>query len=393
MVLRSTRLQHHSSRNISSNYSTQVETKVKIISTEALSPLHNASIRIIKANQSGSGAYIASPNFRVYNYSWFRDGSFIADAMSACGENESALAFHKWATRIIVDREEKIASLIRKLKQNEAISPDEHLHCRYNVDGTESVEVWTNLQLDGFGTWIWSLNEFLLRGNQLPHATFRAVESLISYLGAFWDIKSYDWWEESFGYQHVANLGSIAAGLKSCSTWESISEESKDHANSVAQSILTLIEERGLAHGRLAKWIDGDGLDASLLSLIAPFHLFSGNESIGGSTVEAVASKLGVLGTYRHKDDGYFGGGKWPLLSCFLGLAYLSQGKVEAAEEIRNWVETLANDNFELPEQLEEPLLHPETRAEWISNWGVPALPLLWSHAMYLSLDSAIRKR
>ncbi|MDP1720871.1 MAG: glycoside hydrolase family 15 protein [Candidatus Nanopelagicaceae bacterium] len=357
---------------------------------DQLLTLREASIRIIKENQADSGAYIASPNFRVYAYSWFRDGAFIAEGMSVSGENESALNFHKWATRVILDREEKVASLIRRKRQGEEIAAEEHLHCRYQTDGQESDEYWTNLQLDGFGTWIWSLDKFRSRGNFLPIATYRAVETLIGYLSTFWDIESYDWWEESFGHQHVANLGSIAAGLKACSTWEDLSTESKDVAGHSAHAILDLINEKGLVDGRLAKWINGKGLDSSLLSLIAPFNLIDGSSSVAQLTVEAVVAELGIFGTYRHKDDGYFGGGRWPLLSCFLGLSLIETGDTVKASEILDWIETLANDNHELPEQLESPLLFPEMRAEWIANWGIPAIPLLWSHAMYLSLYSAV---
>jgi GH15 family glucan-1,4-alpha-glucosidase len=365
---------------------------VKRIITETHTPLRDASIRIITANQADSGAYIASPNFRVYNYSWFRDGAFIADAMSTVGENESALSFHKWATRIIIEREEKIASLIRRGKQGEDIPIDEHLHCRYTVDGKESGEKWTNLQLDGFGTWIWSLDKFVARGNVLPLATYRAVETLIGYLEAFWQIDTYDWWEESYGHQHVANLGSIAVGLQDCSTWENISQDSRNSASNTATKIMTLIRKRGLFNGRLAKWIDGNGLDASLIALIAPFALFEEDDPIARATVDAVASALGDFGTYRHADDWYFGGGRWPLLSCFLGLAYFGLGDEEKAQRILNWVASTANADLELPEQLAERLLQPEKRAQWIQQWGEPAVPLLWSHAMYLLLDSKIRK-
>lgn len=363
---------------------------VERINIDTRSKLREASIRIIKANQADSGAYIASPNFRVYNYSWFRDGAFIAEAMSVCGETESALHFHKWATRVIIDREEKVASLIRRKRQGGEIAPEEHLHCRYQVDGKESAEYWTNLQLDGFGTWIWSLGKFRSRGNDLPLATYRAVETLIGYLSTFWEIESYDWWEESFGHQHVANLGSIAAGLKACSTWDELSSESRKVSEDCAKAILALIYEKGLVNGRLAKWINGDGLDSSLLSLIAPFKLIDGSSSIAFSTIEAVSEELGIFGTYRHKADGYFGGGRWPLLSCFLGLSLIEVGDTAKATEILDWVETLTNENLELPEQLESPLLFPEMRAEWIASWGEPALPLLWSHAMYLSLSSAL---
>lgn len=364
----------------------------KTITTDVHTPLRDASIRIIKSNQTDSGAYIASPNFRVYNYCWFRDGAFIADAMSAVGENESALKFHLWATRIILKREEKIASLIRRQMQGESISDNEHLHCRYTANGEESSEEWTNLQLDGLGTWLWSLGQFLSRGNLLPLATYRAAETLIGYLATFWDIDSYDWWEESHGHQHVASLGSIAAGLERSSKWEGVCAESRHQAEETAIKIRTLIRTRGLHNGRLAKWIDGNGLDASLISLIAPFQVFSSDDEISRATIDDVASELGVFGTYRHRDDWYFGGGKWPLLSCLLGLAYHAIGEAGKAQQILDWVTSIPNENWELPEQLHEPLLQPDRRPEWIAQWGEPALPLLWSHAMYLSLQSSLRK-
>jgi len=52
----------------------------------SLKGLYAASLRVILEGQAATGAYIASPNFPVYKYSWFRDGSFIANAMSIAGE-------------------------------------------------------------------------------------------------------------------------------------------------------------------------------------------------------------------------------------------------------------------------------------------------------------------
>jgi hypothetical protein len=38
-----------------------------------------------------------------------------------------------------------------------------------------------------------------------------------------------------------------------------------------------------------------------------------------------------------------------------------------------------------LPEQTGE-LLRPDRYRPWVEKWGEPASPLLWSHAMYLTL-------
>jgi isomaltose glucohydrolase len=89
------------------------------------------------------------------------------------------------------------------------------------------------------------------------------------------------------------------------------------------------------------------------------------------------------LGYHRHADDVYYGGGEWPVLAGFVGWARRSLGR-DAAGQLA-WIEAAANPDLTLPEQTGE-RLHPATYAEWVSRWGPPASPLLWSHAMYLTL-------
>ena len=56
---------------------------------ERVATLVDHSLTVIAGNQAASGAYPASPTFPVYRYCWFRDGAFIADAMSRAGRVES----------------------------------------------------------------------------------------------------------------------------------------------------------------------------------------------------------------------------------------------------------------------------------------------------------------
>lgn len=355
--------------------------------------LRAASIQIILKNQSESGAYIASPNFKVYNYSWFRDGAFIADAMLDSGQVQSAQLFHSWVARIIVQRKSKIHELISRNERGERIHPDEHLHCRYGTDGQDADESWTNFQLDGFGTWLWGLDRYHSAGHKLDALQCEAVTLIIEYLTTFWMEPSFDWWEESFGHQHISTLGSISIGLQSASQWQFIGEETAAKARTVSREIKNYILDNGLHDGRLAKWVDGDGLDASLIALIAPFNLFKDDPKLSMRTVMAVDISLGRLGTYRHKDDVYFGGGRWIILSAFLALAHIEVGNLIPAQEILKWITEMADEDLNLPEQIASPLLHPEFRDEWIAKWGDPALPLLWSHAMFLKLLFTIEQK
>lgn len=356
-----------------------------------LDALAEASIRIIRENQAPTGGYIASPNFAVYNYSWFRDGAFIAHAMSVANETDSAVRFHMWAAENINRRNTKISELIARHQRGEKIDPEEHLHCRYSVDGLEGEEEWTNFQLDGFGTWLWALDQFKRAGNSLAPEFLEATKNLIPYLIEFWSTPSFDWWEESFGEQHVSTLGCISAGLLSVSAWEEIPAELRKMANECGEEIRRYVLKNGVVNNHLTKWIGSSAVDGSLSALIGPLHWVE-NSEIEVGTIRAIAEELGELGTHRHRDDVYFGGGPWPLLSAFLALARVSQGDLESAQRTLNWIAGCANNDLELPEQLDSQLLHPEARDGWIEKWGVPAIPLLWSHAMFLLLKEEVDK-
>lgn len=351
--------------------------------------LVDTSIRIIGENQSSTGGYLASPNFAVYNYSWFRDGAFIAHAMSIAGEKESARAFHKWAAENINKRAEKVRTLIERSKNRLEIDPEEHLHCRYSTDGNESEEDWTNFQLDGFGTWLWSLNEFKKTGEDLSPDAIKAVTILIPYLQTFWKSPSFDWWEESFGEIHISTIGCIAAGLEAVSSWHELSPELISIADNCAAEIRRYVLTEGVKDGHLTKWVGSSEVDGSLAALIAPLNWLR-DSSIAEKTLTAISQQLGELGTHRHLKDVYFGGGPWPLLTAFLALGRASLGDRDFAEQALEWIANTADSDFQLPEQLPTDLLHPETRDEWIAKWGVPALPLLWSHAMFLILKAEV---
>jgi isomaltose glucohydrolase len=180
------------------------------------------SIDVIRANQAPSGAYLAAPTFRTYHYSWFRDGAFIADAMSRVGEVVSADAFHGWCTKVLLDRRERVERLIAKAAAGEPVLDDEHLHTRYTVDGRESDEPWENFQLDGYGTWLWALDQHRRRHDASVAPHLAAVEVAGRYLTTFWDEPSYDWWEEFGEHRHTSTLGAIFAGLGAGATWDEL---------------------------------------------------------------------------------------------------------------------------------------------------------------------------
>jgi isomaltose glucohydrolase len=290
--------------------------------------LAERSVEVILAGQSPSGAYVASPTFEPYRYSWLRDGSFIADAMSRTGEVESAERFFDWCAGVVHARAE---------------GPWD---ARYALDGSLDDSDWPHHQLDGLGLWVWAA-----RGHCERHGVDsrweRACDATVAYLRNHWCDPCVDCWEEREGV-HAATVGSIWAATK----------------DDAAREFVTRQYER-------------ERLDGSHAFLVA----------LGLAPIEHLQRIERELGYHRHADDEYYGGGSWIILAGFTGWARVTCG-LDASAQLA-WIEAQATPAGELPEQV-PPLLRPEFYEPWVAKWGPPPLPLLWSHAMYLTLRSVM---
>lgn len=352
-----------------------------------LSMLAQRSIDVILANQAPSGAYLASPTFPVYRFSWLRDGAFIADAMSRAGQVASAEAFFAWCARILVAREDRVDALIERARRGEAVAAGEHLHTRYTVDGDEADDAWWNHQLDGYGAWLWALGAHRTRHGR-PAAPFLAG-ALVSarYVDAFWAEPSYDWWEEHPDERHVSTLAAVAAGLAATAGLPGVDPAAADGFAATARSIRARIGQEADRLGYLPKWLGGDAVDASLLSVGASFGILDPADPVMLATVARIQADLvHDGGVHRYLDDTYYGGAEWLLLAGFLGLQHLASGQREAAARQLAWIADHAGPSGTMPEQVTDHVLAPDRVAEWLERWGPIADPLLWSHAMYLSL-------
>jgi isomaltose glucohydrolase len=288
--------------------------------------LRARSIDVISAGQAPSGAYSAAPTFGPYrDYCWFRDGSFTADAMSRVGKTSSAERFFDWA-----------AAIVRS-------TPAGPWDARYRLDGSrDETTWWPRDQLDGAGLWAWATRNHVAR-HGVASRWDDAVELVTASLSAHWRDSCHDWWEEREGV-HAVTLGSI---------WAGIGGEEIAHASRAACR---------------AERLDGSHAFLVVLGLADASHL------------ERTERQLRY---HRHADDEYYGGGEWPILAAFTGWARHTLG-LDASAQLE-WIEKAANHDGTLPEQVGEQL-RPEQFAPWVERWGEPASPLLWSHAMYLTL-------
>ena len=215
------------------------------------------SIDVIRAGQSPSGGYVACPNFEQYRYSWFRDGSFIADAMREAGELESADRFFDWGARVILSR------------------PTGPWDARYRLDGEPDRSEWPKLQIDGLGLFLWALRR---RGSSRWDD---AAAIVARWLGEHWDEPCVDWWEEREGV-HGTTVWCVAEGLDS--------DTLRTEAIALAEA-----EEADGSHLHIGAYELVLRVENTLVDTDIPVH--------------------------RNLRDTYYGGGQWLLLTAMLGLA------------------------------------------------------------------------
>ena len=355
----------------------------------SLAELREGSHQLIASLQAESGAYPASPTFSAYQgFSWFRDGSFIADAMSAHGDIASAERFFDWCSMVLIDRRERVEWIAVETAAGRPPSGERMLPTRFTFDGKDGADEWWDFQTDGFGTWLWAIDEHCRRHGRDPLKWRDAIGLTIQYLHASWDRPCYDWWEEFPLYRHTSTLGAVAAGFKAASTWEGAWSQV---ALEDWQASRDFLLQECVFRGHLVKWPGSDALEGSLSSLVGSFEVISADSSVGSETLMEVERRLSVGGgVHRYLGDTFYGGGQWPLLSCFLGIAHLKSGNAERAQELLAWAGAQAVDRQFLPEQVDHHLISPGMKEPWINKWGPVATPLLWSHAMVMRLGSAL---
>ena len=360
--------------------------------------IYERSRAIILDNQQPGGAYLACPTMPDYQYSWFRDGAYISYALTLDGQagdithagsmaaqTESARAFHDWCARVINDRAEGMERCIERARRGETLILADTLNARYRADGRPGPDDWPEFQLDGPGTWLWALAEYMDRTHTtpLPLAWERAIVLTARYLAALWQTPCYDCWEERGEGIHVSTLGAIYAGLKASQrlvpslVWGETLED-----------IRRYVLRRGLTPGgELAKSVGLDMVDASVIGVAVPHGLLKPNDPVMKRTIARIERELHAQqsGIHRHLEDVYYGGGVWVLLALWLAWYYLEVGDRKRAEDLIMWAENQTDDEYNLPEQVPNPILASVSHYdEWVVQRGSIAQPLLWSHAQYI---------
>lgn len=348
------------------------------------------SIESILRNQSESGAFAASVDFSQYRFSWLRDGSFCAYALDRAGEHEASARYHSWVNDAIENISEVIDAAIEQRRRGESLDPMMMPPARFALDGSLVNDGWPNFQIDGYGTWLWSLGEHLSRTgiDQLPAELCSSVARTARYLATFALSPCYDVWEENGTALHSSTLACVYGGLIA-------SARLLDDAELlvVAAEVQTKLDESAAAHGIYAKSTESDNVDASALWLLTPFSVVAPTDDRFTKTVAAIEKRLTFEGGIRrYSADVYFGSGAWPVLTASLGWHRLTVGDLEGAKACLDWIADHFDESGRLGEQYGGARRDPEHYQQWVDRWGLPAQDLTWSHAMYVVLSIAIEE-
>jgi GH15 family glucan-1,4-alpha-glucosidase len=350
-------------------------------------PLAQRSLEVLHAGQAPSGAFVASPAFDVYRYAWLRDGAFCAHALDVVGEHETAARWHEWVSASVEAHRPFIEAATRRVVDGETPPPSAMPPARYTLDGAlepPEDDPWPNFQVDGYGMWLWALEEHLSAA-PLPSRLAPTVELVADYVRATWTLKCFNCWEEFDDGVHASTLAAVCRGLEAAGRL--LGDE---RWTAEAERVRAFLLARLVEGGRFKRGPDDGRLDGSLLWLGVPFAVLPLDDSRIEATVEGIRRDLTGPrgGVYRYRGDTYFGGGEWLLLTSSLAWHDGLTGNVDAFERSRAWVRAQARPNGDLPEQVTTFAQLPAMIDPWCRRWGTIATPLLWSHAMYLLMEA-----
>lgn len=350
------------------------------------------SVGAILRNQHRSGAFVASPDFSQYQYCWLRDGSFTAYALDRVGRHEAARQFHRWCARAVNGVTPLIEAAVSRRRAGDAVDAARMPPARFSLEGDAIDDGWPNFQLDGYGTWLWALDQHLHRDGgttTLPPEWELAATQAATYISELGTLPCFDVWEEGEGSVHTATLGCVYSGL--CAAARMLCDTRLEDR---AESLKVLLLAQAEREGYFVKSDHSRDVDAALLWLCQPFGIVDSKEAHFAETLGRVAAGLELEGGLRrYADDTYYGGGAWPVLTASLGICYASRGDLAEAERCMNWVAERVDSEGRLAEQYGGGRRDPEHYQLWVQRWGPPAVDLVWSHAMYVVLAAEMADR
>lgn len=324
-----------------------------------------------------TGGIIASPSTDPdYRYVWPRDAFYVALALDRSGHHTQAERFYLWCM---------------KAQDRNGV-----LHQRYystpELIGPAWGPAWGQ-EIDETASALWGVSEHLrlTRNRGFLTEIWPFVREAAWYLVSSVDQSgkvnpSMNLWEEPPS-RHVYSAATVAAGLKAAShaatelgyarealRWGSVSELAK-------KRLLDEFWDERLGHFVKSTEPRDEEVDASSLAISFPFGLIPDSDPRMVKTAQALAAsfRFRAGGIGRFPTDNNYGGNPWVLSTCWLATHYSLSGDEVAARALVDWCSRRATSLGMLPEQVDKE-----------SGSVLSAVPLAWSHAMFILASQAL---
>ncbi len=188
------------------------------------------------------------------------------------------------------------------------------------------VDDWPNFQIDGYGTWLWSLGQplELARVSRHPEEFVDSVDRVARYLATFALSPCYDVWEEN-GDDAATRRRSRACTADLNAAARLLGDEST--ATRQLRSEGPSVRETGRQNGFYVKSSNNGDVDASSLWLAAPFGVVERRRRV--LCQDCLSHRGPTFAAWRNTPlptDVYFGSGAWPVLTGSLGWHYGAVG-------------------------------------------------------------------
>ncbi|MHB8605472.1 MAG: glycoside hydrolase family 15 protein [Thermoplasmatota archaeon] len=339
--------------------------------------VYERSVFVLRDCASENGAIIASPDPKTlksggdtYNYTWWRDGGYIAKAMDEVGLYENARRFLLFAA----DCQEDEGYFLHRQFPDGTVGSTWHPPPFIQVDQTATVvsAVWHHFKRHA------DLDELLEMWPLVKRAA-NFLETFVDARGL--PLPSYDLWEE----KKAVNLYSCAAVIHGLERAERISEQlgkgrGRWRAASKKMRDATLHHMWDNERGVFVKSIDpvDRTLDASML-LAIKLGVLEPRDKRAERLVSAIEERLwskSVGGLARYEGDTYYGvENPWIICTLWLAEAKLMMGDRARCRELLEWAAKSAGPTHLLAEQLDAG-----------TGEHTSVTPLVWSHSTFVDV-------
>jgi len=358
--------------------------------------LATKSLMIVKSHSDRHGGVIASCDSSIYNYGrdyysyvWPRDGAYAVLPLIELGYKEEPKRFFQFCA----DTMHPDGYMMHKYQPDRAIGSTWHPLLHKNHPELP-------IQEDETAIVVYAIKKYLDISNDedfVRHLYAKMIAPASDFMSQFIDDKtnlphaSYDLWEQKFA-TFTYTVFVTLAGLKSAVDIAERFHKSEDAAkwtaalDRISGNLGALVGEEGVYIKSLLLQPDG-GTDIDKTVDAATFYGAFISELADKTALDNTVklaednllNKTPIGGVPRYEHDDYFLadksklGNPWMKTTLWLAQYYLSQGRLDDATKLIDWVQDRAGQSGMLAEQ-----------ADPTTGIGVGVCPLVWSHSTFL---------